>query len=310
VYLPRKDKDQVGMRGTPLSEALGIELIGFDIASPCGLEEQAELRRLFTEHHLLLIRGQNPTNDDHNRFVENFGLLSLLAGQDGDAGYISNKGNGLYGTGADTELLWHADGAYGPQPGIATSLLAKEVTPESAPTMFANAVRALDHLPPELRARIEALSAVHVKENQVERTDQPHRNLGTLGAAAAPGTIRSYEHPVIYQPPHLNEKVLYVNRLMTSHISGLSGANSQALLEELFGYIYTDDNIYTHHWQPNDVIIWDNIALQHRRPKATNSSPRHLRRLSLDGWNTGQGVMEWLAAGGKRDNARAAGQKL
>ena len=298
------------MRGAPLSEALGVALVDFDITKPCGLEEQAELRRLFTKHHLLLIRGQTPTNDDHNRFVENFGLLSLPAGQDGDAGYISNKGNGLYGTGADAELLWHADGAYGPQPGIATSLLAKEATPQSAPTMFANAVRALDTLPRELRTRIEALSAVHVKENQVERTDQPHRNLGVLGAAAAPGTIRSYEHPVIYQPPHLDEKVLYVNRLMTSHISGLSDADSQALLEELFGYIYADDNIYTHHWQPNDVIIWDNIALQHRRPKATNSAPRHLRRLSLDGWNTGQGVMEWLAAGSKRDNARFSGQKL
>ena len=291
------------MRGKVLSKALGFELTDFDMSRTCDLDEQAELRRLFTRYHFLLIRGQNPSNEDHNRFVANFGLLSLPPGDDGDAGYVSNKGNGMFGTGADQELLWHADGTYGPQPGIATSLLAKEVTPDSAPTMFANAIRALESLPPELRARLETLSAVHVRETQAERPDQPHRNPGEI-TSVAPGAVRSHAHPVLYKPPHLEAKVLYVNRLLTSHISGLSSAESQALMEELFGYIYREDNIYTHHWQPGDVIIWDNIALQHRRPKATSSAPRHLRRLSLDGWNNGQGIMEWYAPGGKRDRAR------
>jgi alpha-ketoglutarate-dependent taurine dioxygenase len=291
------------MRGIPLSDVLGLELVDFDISRRCTPEEQAELRRLFTEHHLLLIRGQNPSNEEHDRFMENFGLLSLPPGNDGDAGYVSNKGNGMFGTGADQELLWHADGTYGPQPGIGTSLLAKEVSPGAAPTMFANAIRVLDVLPPPLRARLEALTAVHVRETQVERPDQPHRAQGTP-QHAAPGAVRSYEHPVLYTPPHLDAKVLYVNRLMTSHIKGLAPAESQALLEELFGYIYAEENTYTHHWQPGDVIIWDNIALQHRRPQAKGATTRHLRRLSLDGWNTGNGIMEWFAAGSKRDRAR------
>jgi alpha-ketoglutarate-dependent taurine dioxygenase len=288
------------MRGTALSEALGIELLDFDITKPCSPEDQAELRRLFTKHHLLLIRGQEPSNEDHDRFMANFGLVSLPPGNDGDAGYVSNKGAGLFGTGADQELLWHADGTYGPQPGIATSLLAKEVSTGSAPTMFASAIRAVDRLPAELRRRLEALSAVHVRDLQAAQSDQPHRAHGAAPTAA----VRSYEHPVLYRPPHLDARVLYVNPLLTSHIVGLAGPESQALLEELFGHIYAAANTYTHHWQPGDVVIWDNIALQHRRPKATGSSTRHLRRLSLDGWNTGSGLMEWFAAGGKRDRAR------
>jgi taurine dioxygenase len=291
------------MEGIALSKALGFELTDFDITKARSLDEQAELRRLFARHHFLLIRGQNPSNEDHDSFVANFGLLSLPPGDDGDAGYVSNKGNGMFGTGADQELLWHADGTYGPQPGIATSLLAKEVTPDSAPTMFASAIRALESLPPELRARLEGLTAVHVRETQVERPDQPHRKSDEL-KNVAPGAVRWHEHPVLYKPPHLEERVLYVNRLLTSHISGFSGAESQALMEELFGYIYSEDNTYTHHWEPGDIIIWDNIALQHRRPKATSSAPRHLRRLSFDGWNTGQGILEWFAAGSKRDRAR------
>jgi alpha-ketoglutarate-dependent taurine dioxygenase len=103
----------------------------------------------------------------------------------------------------------------------------------------------------------------------------------------------------------MDKQVLYVNEFMTSHISGLDRKESDALLDELFEYIYADDNVYAHHWQTNDVIIWDNIALQHCRPQSMGSAPRHLRRLSLDGWNAPGGVIEWFATSSPRDLATA-----
>ena len=142
------------MRGKPLCEMLGIELLDFDITKPSTPEDQAELRRLFCEHHLLLIRGQTLTNADHDRFVEYFGPRSLPP-TGADSGYVTNVANKEAEVGAQTgtdELLWHADGAYGAHPGIGTSLWAKEVVPGSTPTMFLNAVRALETLPRHLRA--------------------------------------------------------------------------------------------------------------------------------------------------------------
>jgi len=287
------------MRGRPLSDALGIELLDFDITRPCSPEDQAELRRLFLEHHLLLVRGQNPSNEDQNRFTQYFGPLSAMQ-DNGDAGYVSNKTNvGPAGdkntpikvTGTE-KLLWHADGTYGPHPGIGTSLLAKEVSPESTPTLFANAVRALETLPADLRARIETLRAVHMRDTGTARTSVPFRDT-LMPKDAAPGQIRSYEHPVIYQGPHLEKPVLYV--------VGLDRAEGDALLETLRNHVTRPDNVYTHHWQVGDIVIWDNIALQHCRPADMGTAPRHLRRLSLDGWNTGKGVLEWFAAGTQRD---------
>jgi taurine dioxygenase len=295
------------MRGRPLSDVLGIELLDFDVTQPSSPGEQAELRRLFKAHHLLLVRGQKPSNEDQNRFTATFGPLSAML-RDGDAGYVSNKLDQNSKTGPLTvsgteKLLWHADGAYGPHPGIGTSLLAKEVSPVSTPTLFANSIRALEKLPSDLRTRLESLHAVHMRDTGTARTSIPFRE-PLMPKDAAPGQIRAWEHPVIYQGPHLDERVLYVNELMTSHIAELEREESDALLEELFGYIYADDNVYTHYWQVDDLIIWDNIALQHCRPSDMGSAPRHLRRLSLDGWNTGQGVIEWCATGTQRDLAK------
>ncbi|TAK98746.1 MAG: TauD/TfdA family dioxygenase [Rhodospirillaceae bacterium] len=298
------------MRGKPLSDMLGIELIDFDITRPCGPEEQAELRHLFCEHHFLLIRGQKLTDEDHDRFGKYFGPLSLPP-KGADAGYVTNKEEqvvGRLGTGTDM-LLWHADGAYGPHPGIGTSLWAKELTPGTTPTLFLNAVRALETLPPRLRARIGTLSAVHMRDTGIVRTAQPFRDSAQPQNVEA-GLVRSYQHPIIYRPPHIDAQVLYVNELMTSHIAELPREEGEALLQELFNHLYADHNVYSHEWQLNDVIIWDNIALQHCRPKAVGSGQRHLRRLSLDGWNTEGGVMKWYATGMPRDLALMEGRDL
>ena len=52
-------------------------------------------------------------------------------------------------------------------------------------------------------------------------------------------------------------------------------------IQDLFARIYADDNVYTHRWQTNDVILWDNLALQHSRPAEMGLPVRRLRRQSI-----------------------------
>jgi taurine dioxygenase len=295
------------MRYKHLSNAIGIELLDIDVTRPCNLEEQAELRAMFCEHHLLLIRGQQPTEADQDRFTQYFGPLSLML--DGrTAGYISNRNPseqpGLLVVTGQKELLWHADGTQGEHPGIGTSLLAIEVVPESTPTRFANAVRAARELPPRLRARVEGRIAAHYRETYVDQTDKRMRE-EDLQVDAPPDRYRACDHPILYQLPHTDKQALFVNELSTSHVIGMPKQEGEQLLQELFAFIYAQANTYTHHWETNDLLIWDNIALQHCRPSDIGSAPRHLRRLSLDGWNTGNGVIDWFAAGTLRDKAEA-----
>lgn len=292
------------MRYKPLSETVGIELQDFDVTRAASLEEQAELRALFCEHHLMLIRGQQPSEADQDRFTEYFGPLSLM--HDGrPAGYISNLGQSgeeLVVTG-QKELIWHADGTQGEHPGIGTSLLALIAEPGCASTMFTSAVRAARELPPELRARVEGRKAAHFRENYADRTDRRMRAKDVDPDAPAEN-YQCCDHDILYQLPHTDQKALFVNELSTSHVVGMADEEGEDLLQQLFARIYDDKHVFTHHWQPGDLLIWDNIALQHCRP-SLGDAPRRLRRLSLDGWNTGDGVMDWFAAGTLRDRAEA-----
>ncbi len=281
------------MRPVPVSEALGVELLDFDIKRPCGAAEQSELRGLLCEHHLLLVRGQDVTADDQTRFVGYFGPLHTRA--DGmKETYVTNvtaTGEPAPRTGT-ARLIWHQDGTYGLRPGIATSLWAQDVAPDSVPTLYANAVRALERMPADLRARIEPMNALHLRDTQEERTDYRWRE-ENVPPDAEPGRFLRHEHPIVYQMPHTDQKTILVNQLMTSHVVELPLDEGEALIQELFSLIYADDNVYAHHWQTNDVIVWDNFALHHCRPAELGLPVRRLRRQSLDGWYTDTGVLDW-----------------
>ena len=88
----------------------------------------------------------------------------------------------------------------------------------------------------------------------------------------------TYVHPIVYQPPHLDEQTILVNELQTSHVVELPAEEGEELLQELFARLYAPEFVYRHEWRPNDIIIWDNLALQHCRPTEMGTVRRHLRR--------------------------------
>jgi taurine dioxygenase len=278
---------------TPVSEALGVLLVDLDIKRDLGPDERAELRDLLCRHHLRLVRGQEVTAADQTRFIENFGPLHTR--DDGmKETYVANitaAGEPTARTGT-ARLLWHQDGTYGLRPGIATSLWAQEVAPDCVPTLFANAVRAIKRMPPDLRNRIEPLHAVHIRDLSDPRTDVRWRE-DEVARTSPDGYLR-HEHPVVYSMPHQDEKTLLVHELMTSHIVELPPDEGEALIQQLFSYIYGEDNTYVHHWQANDVIIWDNLALHHCRPAEMGLPVRRLRRQTIDGWYSNDGLLEWV----------------
>jgi taurine dioxygenase len=189
-------------------------------------------------------------------------------------------------------LIWHQDGTYGLRPGIATSLWAQEIAPDAVPTLFANSVRALARMPADLRMRIEPLHAMHLRNLRDERTDYRWRE-ENVPSDAEPGQFLRHEHPIVYRLPHTDQQTILVNQLLTSHVVELPREEGETLIQELFSVIYAEDNVYAHHWQTSDLIIWDNLALQHCRPLEMGRPVRRLRRQSIDGWYTDDGLLDW-----------------
>jgi len=67
---------------------------------------------------------------------------------------------------------------------------------------------------------------------------------------------------------------------MTALVIGIAEADGEALLEELFTYLYPADEIYEHRWSAGDIIVWDNLAVQHAR-SAVKGGTRTLQRVTI-----------------------------
>jgi taurine dioxygenase len=74
--------------------------------------------------------------------------------------------------------------------------------------------------------------------------------------------------------------MLYVSQGMTKEIVGLSADESEDLLEELFQHIYRPENVWQQEWRDGDLVVWDNLAVQHARSDVRFDGPaRRLRKI-------------------------------
>ena len=89
-------------------------------------------------------------------------------------------------------------------------------------------------------------------------------------------SVPDVEAPLVRTHPVTGRKGLFVNEAHTSHIPGLPREESDALLSELYRHITRPEFQYVHQWRPGDLLMWDNVAVQH---KATFDYDLPMRRL-------------------------------
>jgi taurine dioxygenase len=259
------------MRLRELSPALGCEVSDFDAAAPPRPSELALLRRALSDHHLLFFRAPGLGDREHVRLASHFGPVYDEFGDGRGWHFVSNaRRNAIIRTGP---LLFHSDLAFTPVPTPGLSLYGIEVPEDGAPTRFANAARALDALPAELRLRLGGLHGLHLYNLTTQAGGVRYRD------AEVPAREPRAKHPVLLHNPRSGRDVLYVSEMQTDRIVELDPAESEAILAQLFAELYAPENIYEHCWRPGDLLIWDNLALQHARRAPEN--PRTLRRVTL-----------------------------
>jgi taurine dioxygenase len=139
-------------------------------------------------------------------------------------------------------------------------------------TVFADAVAALAALPDGLRRRIDGLEACHLWPTTL--SDRQRRS--EVGPDW-PGSV----HPIVLHHPRTGVEVLFVNEHQTDAVVGLPADEGEALLQVLFGVLYRPANVFEHRWAAGDLLVWDNIALQHARHDLTGAGTRTLRRVAL-----------------------------
>lgn len=165
----------------------------------------------------------------------------------------------------DIRLPFHSDLPNTGNPPWGISLYATEISGDSPPTKFVNAQRAYDELPPALRQRIEQLDVTDMWPEE----NPPEYYSDTL------------THPAVMVHPRNGRRQIHCNELWTNEVVGLEPDAARSVLDEIFSHLYDPSNIYEHHWEVGDLLIWDNIAMQHGRDAIPPGCRRRLQRVVL-----------------------------
>jgi taurine dioxygenase len=127
--------------------------------------------------------------------------------------------------------------------------------------LFASAAHAYDTLPDSLKARLEGVRATHCYVDRYKRLQETSGREPLTEEQVK--RVPDVSHPVIRLHPLTGRKVLFVNEGFTTYIEGMTRAESDLLLQSLFGHISHSESLYTHHWRQGDLLIWDNCMVQH-----------------------------------------------
>jgi taurine dioxygenase len=251
----------------PLSPALGVEVRGVlpeEKLRPSTIES---LKSALDEFHLLLFRGRPIVAEDQIALSE--ALLGPVNDHRGQRSFLFTNRANLAENGTAGRLLCHSDLTFMEEPQTGLSNYGLEIPSSGTSTLYVNAELAWQTLSEPLRERISGRSATHV---HIPPIDVPaRRNSGEI--------IRCASHPMVFTHPRTGRQVLFVTDLATQEISGLPAAESLELLDLLCAHLESPEHCYEHEWQVDDLVIWDNISLQHGRNDEASSGVRTLRKV-------------------------------
>jgi alpha-ketoglutarate-dependent taurine dioxygenase len=279
-----------GLRFRRMPEApFGVEVSGFAWGQP-----DADTSRVITSalrsHMLLVLRGQSsPSEAELDDFLRGLGRLVLetedgrehyklhLHNNDDPVGRLKkemrayqhrsddNTGSTFYDPMASgaSELVWHNDQSHRPMLKVISLLEAVDFDEVTVPTQFRNAYVAAETLPLDVRAAIAHRQGIYFDPRLPSPSESPRAS--------------DAMHPLLVAHPHTGRQALYVNDFL-DRVAGMDRAESDELLGTLRRHIDANAPRYDHRWQTGDIVMWDNIGLQHRRDPIPAGQRRRMRQ--------------------------------
>jgi len=254
-----------------LGAAMGAEIIGVDL-NGFNDAEFSRIRDAFHTHQVLAIRGQNLSPGAQLAFSRRFGALEdqlnahytvpdypevLVLSNDVRDG----KPIGLI----DGGDFWHSDSSHREFPSMATILHAVRNPKAGGDTEFANMYAAYEALPDELKRCIAGLRGVHaVSKLKNKRVTVSPRRPDGKDFYERQRAIPDQVWPLVRTHPVTGKKALYVSPRFTIGIEGMSEAEADEILDQLFAHQIRPEFVYRHKWADGDLVMWDNRSVIHQ----------------------------------------------
>ncbi len=277
-------------------QVLGTVITGVDLGSDDSDQTFNAVKNALNERSVVVIKGQKIDPGHLSRFAQRFGELlvhEITLSKDGLSQYpavsvLSNivENGKLIGV-PDAGMVWHTDGSYLECPDMYSFLYGIEIPVREGKalgnTLFVSTAAAYDALSESMKQKVAPLMAVHSLEyHSINRA----RNGGTKVEINDEFRKKApdRQHPVVRIHPVTGRKCLYVNAGFTNRIVGMDETESADLLRALFEHLLRPEFLYSHSWEPGDLVLWDNAATQHRAT-ADYALPlrRRMNRVATEG---------------------------
>jgi taurine dioxygenase len=283
----------------PTGRALGAEITGMDLSKDISAVQRESIVHAYTQHLVLLFRGQTLSFSDLLRLRELFGPPGQSANQllglgrkkylpdevPDEITIISNivdaEGKPVGSLGSD-EAFWHTDSSFTEKPISASLLHAIEVTEQGGETAFLNMYEAYADMPAGLAARIEGIYVNHSKVHNSAGVRRPE-----FADVTDPSKAPGVKHPIVRTHPVTGRKCLYLGRRLNSYVFGAKLEQSEALLDEIWAHTCQDKYVWQHKWRVGDLLVWDNRCTMHHR----NAFAPNARRLMHKSTSAGEAVV-------------------
>ena len=252
----------------PLSDALGVEISGIDVAK-IDDDTFADFRNIFHNNLIAVVKQQDLSPAEQTAFSQRFGEIQYhispeyLMDDQPEVMILSNeKENGQFIGLPDGGSEWHSDHSYVAQPTGYTLLHAIKVPKDGGDTEWTNMVRAYETLSSDMKTRLEGLIGIHSfnrLRNQRLTVPVRHMNDPEYYKRSPPDAF----HPIVRTHPYTGKRALYLSPRFTIGIKDVDDKVAQPLLDELFDHIQDRNLVYRHRWSIGDLLMWDNRTTIH-----------------------------------------------
>ncbi len=255
----------------PLHEDFGARVRGIDPRQPLASEVVTEIKAAIDNYSFLCFPGLQMDDEKQLAFTRSLGKPEeshVALGQTGQITYFGTIGNvqpdgSKLGNDHKTTIfltgnnMWHSDSSFREVPSRLSIMCVYEVPAVGGATEFASARAAYRRLDGAMQERIEPLVAIH---DYVYSRSKVAPDAVTPSHAASLPPVRQ---KLVRTNPGTGAKNYYIGSHVKA-IEGWSDGDSRRLIDDLQERATKPVYVYSHVWQPGDLVIWDNRCLIHR----------------------------------------------
>ena len=271
------------------NKVIAAEIKNIDLSKDLNTYEIDFIQKAWDENLVLIFKNQELNDPQLIKFSKYFGNLDLPAPNPYGINFspdhpeinvISNvkeKGKPI-GILGDGEATWHADMTYNEIPPKGAILYSLEVPKDQGDTHFSNMIAAYENMPESLIKKIEDKILIH---------DASHNSAGQLRKGykenSDPSLTPGAKHPIIFKDLKTKKKSLFLGRRPHAYIVGMNIDESEKLLNELWAYATQKKFTFTHRWENNEVLMWKNLFVLHKRDSFSSNTRRVMHRTQISG---------------------------